>query len=90
MYDVVPYYLSKILSELPSFVFPPIMLTLITFFSIGFTRSYENFFMFALNAVCNALAAISYGYLISCGVTDPTIAMQLSPVIIMPLMLVGG
>lgn len=90
MYDVVPYYLSKILAELPSFVIPPILAMLITFFSIGFTRSYENFFMFVLNAVCNALAAISYGYLVSCGVTNAEAAMQLSPVIIMPLMLVGG
>ena len=75
MYDVVPYYLSKILSELPSFIVPPIIGTVITFFSFGFTREDGNFFKFALNAICTALCAISYGYLISTGVTNPEAAM---------------
>ena len=90
MYDVVPYYLSKILSELPSFVVPPLIATVITFFAYGFTLTTENFFKFLLNSICNTLVAISYGYLISTGVTNPEAAMQLSPVVIMPLMLVGG
>lgn len=37
-----------------------------------------------------SLGGISFGYLISAGLKNPVAAMQLSPIIIMPLMLVGG
>lgn len=37
MYGVAPYFFAKILAELPSFVIPPALFILITFFSIGFT-----------------------------------------------------
>ena len=45
----MPYYLAKILSELPSFILPPLLFTLIIFFGVGFTRLVEQFFMFYLN-----------------------------------------
>jgi len=41
MYDVLPYYVAKIMSELPSFIVPPMIFSLITFFGIGFTQSVE-------------------------------------------------
>ena len=90
MYDVVPYFLAKVLSELPSFVVPPMFFVLITFFSVGYTQSVELYFMFSLNAVLTAIAGISFGYLLSAVIKNQVAAMQLSPVIIMPLVLVGG
>jgi len=65
MYCVTAYFCAKILSELPSFVVPPAFYILITYFSIGFTESYEEFFKFLLNAVMTAMGGISFGYLIS-------------------------
>ena len=35
MYNVLPYYLSKVLSEIPGFIIVPMIYTLITFWSVG-------------------------------------------------------
>ena len=90
MYDVLPYYLAKIIAELPSFVVPPLIFSIITFFGIGFTRGVDLFFKFYLNNLMGSFAGISCGYLVSSGVKNAVAAMQLAPVLIMPLMLIGG
>ena len=90
MYGVLPYYLAKIMSELPSFIVPPTLFTLITFFGIGFTRTADNFLIFWAMIISTVIAGVSFGYFISSTVKNPVAAMQLAPVIIMPLMLVGG
>ena len=41
MYNVLPYYLSKVLSEIPGFIIVPMIYTLITFWSVGYTTSAE-------------------------------------------------
>ena len=38
MYGVVPYYLAKIVSDIPSFLIIPVVFTSITYFSIGLTK----------------------------------------------------
>ena len=38
----------------------------------------------------NTLAAISFGYFLSSVFSNPTTALQMSPMLAMPLMLVGG
>mmetsp|Transcript_42615 Transcript_42615/g.56252 ORF Transcript_42615/g.56252 Transcript_42615/m.56252 type:complete len:110 (-) Transcript_42615:406-735(-) len=75
MYGVLPYYLAKILSDLPSFIVPPTLFTIITFFGIGFTRSTEQFFIFLLNASMSVMAGVSFGYLISSTVKNQVAAM---------------
>ena len=45
---------------------------------------------FGLTLCLNTLGGTSYGYFISSAVTDGTTALMLSPVLAMPLMLVGG
>jgi len=75
MYDVFPYYAAKVISELPSFIIPPLLFTLITYFGIGFTQSVEQFFLFALNGGLNVVAGVSCGYLLSAGFTNPEIAI---------------
>lgn len=90
MYGVFPYFVAKILAELPSFIIPPAWFTLITFFGIGFTKDVENYFTFWAALTMSVLAGISFGYMVSSSFSNPSIAMQLAPVIVMPLMLVGG
>lgn len=90
MYGVFPYFVAKILAELPSFIVPPALFTLITFFGVGFTRDEENYFTFWAAITMSVLAGISFGYMVSSSISNPAIAMQLAPVLIMPLMLVGG
>ena len=90
MYGVLPYFVAKILSDLPSFIWPPTIFALITFFGVGFTNEEGNFFIFWANIIMSTLAGTSMGYLISTSISDGTIALQMAPVLVMPLMLVGG
>ena len=70
MYDVMPYYLAKILSELPSFIVPPVLFSVITFFGIGYTQGVDLFFKYYLNNVMGQIAGVSCGYLISASVKN--------------------
>ena len=90
MYTVFPYYIAKILSDVPVFLIVPMIFTLITFFAIGFTRQVDIFFGFFISLAMNTLAGVSLGYLISSAFTVAALALAIAPVIAMPLMLVGG
>lgn len=75
MYGVVPYYLAKTLTDIPSFIIDPIIATAITFFAIGFTREVEVFMQFALSSILTTLAAVSFSYVISATFQNPTTAL---------------
>ena len=90
MYNVYTYYGAKVLADVPGFIIAPTFFILITFFAVGYTKSVEQFFQFVLVAILNTMSGVSFGYCISTGVTNPTAAMQLAPILAMPLMLVGG
>ena len=44
MYGVLPYFIAKILAELPVFIIVPLIFNAITYFSIGYNRIVEQFF----------------------------------------------
>lgn len=90
MYTVFPYYIAKVLSDIPVFLVVPMIFTLITFFSIGFTRQVNIFFGVYVSLAMNTLAGVSLGYLISSAFTNASLALAIAPVLAMPLMLVGG
>ena len=46
MYNVVPYYVAKLLSEIPIFVIVPLVFNLIFYFLVGFHKDAEQFFKF--------------------------------------------
>ena len=41
MYDVVPYYIAKILGDMPGFIIVPTVFCAITYFLIGFNNTVE-------------------------------------------------
>ena len=45
MYDVTPYYLSKMLFEMPLLVVLPFMMQVIVYWAIGFNPAAKSFFM---------------------------------------------
>ena len=75
MYDVVPYYLAKLIADMPAFIIVPTVFTAITYFLIGFENSAEQFFGFLLTFVMNTLCAVSLGYFISSSIKDGVIAV---------------
>ncbi len=90
MYSVLPYYLAKILSDIPGFIIVPMAFTAITYFSIGLTRDTAQFFQFCLTSIMNTITGVSLGYMMSAIFTNAATALALAPIIAMPLMLVGG
>ena len=90
MYGVFPYYIAKILAEIPVFLIVPMIFTAITFFSIGFTNEDGRFFQFYITLMLNTVCGVSFGYLISTVANNPETAAIIAPVVAMPLMLVGG
>ena len=90
MYSVLPYYLAKILADMPVFMIVPLVYIAICYFAIGFEADAAQFFKFVLNLQFTALCAISYGYLVSSIFKDAATALALQGVLAMPLLLVGG
>lgn len=90
MYDVLPYYLAKILAEIPVFIFVPLLFNLITFWLIGYNQTVEQFMKFWLVFSMNTFCAVSLGFFVSCAIKNGTIAVQMAPMLAMPIILVGG
>ena len=90
MYRVLPYYISKLIVDTPVMLVTPMLATLIIYWSIGLASTVEQFFGAYLIQVMCALAASSFGYLLSSIFENETAATSLAPLFIMPMMLFGG
>ncbi|XP_076032219.1 eye pigment precursor family transporter white [Oratosquilla oratoria] len=90
MYRTDVYFLSKMLAELPFFVFYPFVFVSITYFLVGFNNSVTSFFVCAGIVTLVANTAISFGYMISCVARNLNVALAISAPFIIPLMLFGG
>ena len=90
MYGVVPYYFAKTMADLPAFIIVPAAFVAITYFSIGLTNDSTQFLSFILAAIMNTICAVSFSYLLSASIKNPTTALMLAPVLAMPMLLVAG
>lgn len=90
MYGVPAYYFAKMISELPGFLVVPLLVNLITYWALGLNSIALQFFQFWLIYTLNSLAAVSFGYLVSSSFKDAMIAIQLAPIFLFPMLLVGG
>lgn len=90
MYKVAPYYMAKIIAELPIQCLTPMIYLIITYFGIGMTVTAGQFFYAYLILWMLVLCSASFGYFISSIFSQEETAVAVSPVIIMPLMLFSG
>lgn len=90
MYNVNAYFLSKNVAELPVTMLNPLVLLLIIFFSFGFERSFEQFFLLYLILALLANVAQSLGYMCSAMFEQEQNALALAPLFVMPMVLLGG
>lgn len=65
MYSVFAYYMSKNVAEIPVTLLNPLLLILIVYFSFGFQRTAEQFFLLYLILCLLAVTAQSLGYMLS-------------------------
>lgn len=90
MYDVVPYYLAKLLIDIPIVGFVQFLFTCIIYFGIGMTITANQFFIFFAAIYLTGETAASLGYFISSIFQHEETAVELAPIVVMPLILFGG
>ena len=90
MYNVGPYFITKVGSEFPIQMLTPMVWWIVTYFGVGLTITAGRFFMAYLINFMLVICASSFGYFLSSIFDKEEMAVALAPVIIMPLMLFGG
>ena len=90
MYGVPAYYLAKVIMEMPMMIFLPLLNALIIYFGVGLTITASQFFIFYLVNILVAMCASSFGYFVSSIFSSAETAVGAVPMIILPMMLVGG
>jgi len=65
MYDVFPYYLTKVMLEMPVMLITPILMLALTYFGVNFRRDPDSFFMFYLALEGVVQCGSSMGLMIS-------------------------
>jgi len=90
MYRVDTYFLTKQLVQLPLFIVYPTMLMSIMYFMVGFYPDPYKFLFSLLVVIIMVQATLGLGYLLSCLFSSVEMALTLAPVILLPLLLMGG
>eukprot|EP00826_Nyctotherus_ovalis_P052897 TRINITY_DN678_c0_g1_i9.p1 TRINITY_DN678_c0_g1~~TRINITY_DN678_c0_g1_i9.p1 ORF type:complete len:654 (+),score=168.67 TRINITY_DN678_c0_g1_i9:414-2375(+) len=90
MYGVLPYYLAKMIVELPCHIIMPIIYCLITYWAIRLRNETDSFFIFTCSVLMIAIVGNSIGLLLGSMFADFRIAIGVVPIIIIPLLLFAG
>jgi len=90
LYDIWVYATTKLLAELPAMLLIPFLLNLMLYFAIGFQNSITEFFAMYLIYALMVQAAMALGYFLSSMFNGETTAVAFSPIINLPLNLLGG
>ncbi|XP_042868328.1 protein white-like isoform X2 [Penaeus japonicus] len=90
MYRTDVYFLAKNLVELPFFVTYSFLYASIIYWMIGLNPTLDRFLICGLVSVLVALAAVSFGYLLSCMANSVNMALTLLAPMTIPMMLFGG
>lgn len=90
LYGALPYYISKIIIELPLQIAMALTTTIVVYFGIGLKLEVENFFGFFFALVSLIFYASSLGYLFGTIFTAPGSSNFVSSQILMPLNILGG
>jgi len=80
MYGVLPYYLTKMLVDLPCQIILPILYTVITYWGMGLRNETESFFLFAAAILMVAIVGNSLGILLGSLFADFRVAIGIVPV----------
>eukprot|EP00999_Lentomonas_sp_LEN2_P000744 NODE_173_length_2004_cov_14.973895_g149_i0.p1 GENE.NODE_173_length_2004_cov_14.973895_g149_i0~~NODE_173_length_2004_cov_14.973895_g149_i0.p1 ORF type:complete len:601 (+),score=114.99 NODE_173_length_2004_cov_14.973895_g149_i0:136-1938(+) len=90
-YGLLTYYFGKSFSEFPFQIIFSAAFTGIVYWAVGlYMESWLNVVYFLVIMYMLGLAAGAFGLFIGCAVPDPTAAVSLGPMAIIPMMLLGG
>lgn len=89
-YTTLTYYLAKVISDLPFFMIVPIIQGTISYWMVGYQAEPDKFFIHLAGCLCITFTAHALGLSISSGSPSMDISMAISPMVFIPLMLLGG
>jgi len=90
VYKTSAYFLGKTLIELPLQILTPIVFGSIPYYMIGLKPDWTYFFRFCLGLVVLGQASESLGLILGALVKAPTTAVMMSPLLLIPFLLVTG
>ena len=91
MYDPSSYFLSKVLSEIPTTVILSSIFCVIVYWSIQLnTAHWYNFFIFWLVLTLSNLATSSYALCMGVSIPDKQLAVGFTPILLVPMSLFTG
>ena len=91
MYSPGPYFLSKLVGEIPMSIIIPVLLVCIIYFPLGFdTDAAWKFPAMMFSLVLAYMSTTAYAFVISSVFSDRNIAVTLTPILIVPMMLFAG
>jgi ATP-binding cassette subfamily G (WHITE) protein 2 len=88
--DVLPYFLFRTLAELPKLMLAPTCFSCVFYFIVNLRYDAGAFFKFVLTMCTQAYAGFVFGVFVVVAVPDPATALQILPVLFIPLMLLSG
>ncbi|XP_054159477.1 protein white-like [Oppia nitens] len=90
MYRVSAYFFAKTLAEAPFYLLLPFLFVCIFYYMVGLNSGIIQFLTCALVSVLVANTACSFGYLVSCMSSDVTIALAITPPVMVAFLIFGG
>ena len=86
-YSSIPYFVSKLATELPTMLVSATLIYLATYWTIGFQG---NFFYLVLSTTMLGMVAASYALCIGSAAKNVNVAVQLTPLLFVPQLLFAG
>nr|XP_009860097.1 ABC transporter ATP-binding protein/permease wht-1-like isoform X1 [Ciona intestinalis] len=90
MYGAAPYFLSKNLAELPTYIIIPFIYATLLYFISGLFPGWQQYINFCLVMILLTNTGISFSYLIACATPSLNLAIAVAPLTIIPLVVFGG
>ena len=85
MYGILPYYLTKLMIDIPLLIVTPLIIMAITYYPVGFYRNVDAFLYFYLSMELLVQCGASLGLAISAMSDSLAAATTIAPAIMMPL-----
>ncbi|XP_025016852.1 protein white isoform X3 [Tetranychus urticae] len=90
LYRVSIYFIARMMSDLPYFIFLPIATWSGCYYAIGLVNDFDTFLIGNAVSIILVNAAAGFGYFVSSISTSLTVGLELAPPLISPLALLGG
>ena len=90
MYQTLPYFLARILVDLPLKIVCPVLMGSIGYWTVGLQADGMRFLNCLVTMVLLALSGNAIGLFLACLFSDVALALMVAPMVILPFMMFSG